>query len=86
MKGVTQMEFTAPVRVYLASFLVGPETASHQATPQKHSSRQPGWLEGSHSPEDPGVSQQLEMWQAQTCCTQSDYVADSFKYVLSQYR
>lgn len=32
VKGVTQMRLTAPVQVYLASFLVSSGTASYQAT------------------------------------------------------
>lgn len=54
MKGVTQMERTAPVRVYLASFLVGSVLLPIQ--PPKYSSRQSWCLEGPHSPIDQGQS------------------------------
>lgn len=52
MKGVTQMEQTAPVRVYLASFLVG--SVLLPINPPKYSSRQSWCLEGSHSSIDQG--------------------------------
>lgn len=52
MKGVTQMEQTAPVQAYLASFLVG--SVLLPINPSQYSSRQSWCLEGPHSSIDLG--------------------------------
>lgn len=77
-KGVTQMELTAPVPVYLASFLVSEGLLPTK--PPKRSSRQSWWLEGPYSPTDPdGKQGKLKPEVPRTC-----HVVNGVKYVLCQ--